>query len=158
MCVVTDRTGLLTIETAPSFVPLTRVSHRNLRSRVYSCNTHADTHLIFFSIYTRQHLITVTKLQYFSSVLFHLLFTATHSQQPHIYILLFLQILLWTLCGWSFLHVGQVVSFLSKCVVLGQNKLQWEADFWRKHRHFAKTAYLVFCLLVQKTWNLLLNN
>lgn len=49
VCVVTD--PILTIEIVPSFVPLTRVSHRNLRSRVYI--SHMQTHTWFLSPFTQ---------------------------------------------------------------------------------------------------------
>ncbi len=67
VCILTD--PILTTEIAPSFVPLTRVSHRNLRSTIYryiTPLTHADTRDLF-AVYTRQHFIN-TKLQYFCSL------------------------------------------------------------------------------------------
>ncbi len=75
VCILTD--PILTTEIAPSFVPLTRVSHRNLRSTIYryiTPLTHADTRDLF-SVYTRQHFIN-TKLPIF-------LFSSTSSSlQP----------------------------------------------------------------------------
>lgn len=80
MCALTD--PLLTTEIAPSFVPLTRVSHRNLRSTIYryiTPLTHADTHVIC-SLF-KHALLHNNKVSVCISVLFHLLFTAAHSKQ-----------------------------------------------------------------------------
>lgn len=72
---------ILTTEIVPSFVPLTRVAHRNLRCKIYknityTCRQKHTLGLFFLSFYTRQHFITATKLFVF------LFFSTSSSLQP----------------------------------------------------------------------------